>query len=122
MLNPPVNGKIQGLFNAFECFPSTFQGNFNFQGLFNTVLYIQVFFKHVRTLLQPFISLSLKLPTLPQIFLLSKVLCVNSHLFQNLLRPIEIENKSCDFQQCGILTSVDSDEPVQPPFKLRNSK
>ena len=27
-----------------------------------------------------------------------------------------------DFQQCGILTSVDSDEPVQPPFKLRNSK
>ena len=27
-----------------------------------------------------------------------------------------------DFQQCGILTSVDSYEPVQPPFKLRNSK
>ena len=25
-------------------------------------------------------------------------------------------------QQCGILTSVDSDEPLQPPFKLRNSK
>ena len=24
-------------------------------------------------------------------------------------------------KQCGILTSVDSDEPVQPPFKLRNS-
>ena len=23
-----------------------------------------------------------------------------------------------DFQQCDILTSVDSDEPVQPPFKL----
>ena len=29
---------------------------------------------------------------------------------------------ACYFQQCGILTSVDSDEPVQPPFKLRNSK
>ena len=29
---------------------------------------------------------------------------------------------TCDFQQCGILTSVDSDEPVQPPVKLRNSK
>ena len=29
---------------------------------------------------------------------------------------------TCDFQQCGILTSVDSDEPVQPPFKLRNPK
>ena len=23
-----------------------------------------------------------------------------------------------DFQQCGIYTSVDSDEPVQPPFRL----
>ena len=29
---------------------------------------------------------------------------------------------TCDFQQCGILTSVDSDELVQPSFKLRNSK
>ena len=29
---------------------------------------------------------------------------------------------TCDFQQCGILTSVDSDEPVQPSVKLRNSK
>ena len=29
---------------------------------------------------------------------------------------------TCDFQQCGILTSADSDEPVHPPFKLRNSK
>ena len=29
---------------------------------------------------------------------------------------------TCDFQQCGIFTSVDSDEAVQPPFKLRNSK
>ena len=29
---------------------------------------------------------------------------------------------TCDFQQCGILTSVNSDEPLQPHFKLRNSK
>ena len=30
---------------------------------------------------------------------------------------------SHDFKQCGILTSVDTDEPVQPPvIKLRNSK
>ena len=29
---------------------------------------------------------------------------------------------TCDFQQCGILTSVDSDEPEQPPVKLRTSK
>ena len=49
-LNPPVNGKIQGLFKAFECFSSTFQGKSNFQGLFKTVLYIQVLFKPVRTL------------------------------------------------------------------------
>ena len=27
-----------------------------------------------------------------------------------------------DFQQCGILTSVGSQQPLQPPFKLRNSK
>ena len=27
-----------------------------------------------------------------------------------------------DFQQCGILTSVDSDQPVQSPFKLRDLK
>ena len=27
-----------------------------------------------------------------------------------------------DFQQCGILTNVGSYEPLQPPFKLRNSK
>ena len=27
-----------------------------------------------------------------------------------------------DFQQCGILTSVDSDEPKQTPFKLINLK
>ena len=27
-----------------------------------------------------------------------------------------------DFQQCGILICVDSNRPVQPPFKLRYSK
>ena len=26
---------------------------------------------------------------------------------------------TCDFQQCGILTNVDSDEPVQLPLNLR---
>ena len=29
---------------------------------------------------------------------------------------------TCDFKQCGILTSVYSDKPVQPTFKLRTSK
>ena len=27
---------------------------------------------------------------------------------------------TCDFQQCGILTSEDLDQPVQPLFKLAN--
>ena len=34
----------------------------------------------------------------------------------------QIRAVACDFQHIGILTSVDSDEPVQPPYKLRNSK
>ena len=29
---------------------------------------------------------------------------------------------TCDFRKCGILTCVDTDEPVQPPLKLRNTK
>ena len=33
-LNPLANGKIQGLFKAFECFSGTFQGNFYFQRTF----------------------------------------------------------------------------------------
>ena len=35
---------------------------------------------------------------------------------------INPENFHPCFQQCGILTSVDSDETVPPHFKLRNSK
>ena len=35
---------------------------------------------------------------------------------------IQIRAATCDFQQYGILITVDSDEPMQPPFKLRNSK
>ena len=50
VLNPLANGKIQGLFKAFECFSSTFQDKFYFQGLFKAVLYIQVLFKPVQTL------------------------------------------------------------------------
>ena len=43
------------------------------------------------------------------------------------IRPLEMGRKGpgaviCDFQQCGILTSVDSDEPGEPLVKLRNSK
>ena len=49
-MNPPVNGNIQGHFKAFECFSSTFQDKFYFQGLLKTVLFIQVPFKPVQTL------------------------------------------------------------------------
>ena len=37
-------------------------------------------------------------------------------------RATDICAPTYDFQQCGISTSVDTDEPVRPPFKLRNSK
>ena len=37
-------------FSRPECFKSIFQGKFNFQGLFKTVLYIQVLVNSVRTL------------------------------------------------------------------------
>ena len=50
VLNPPVNGTIKELFKAFLCFSRTFQGKYNFQGLFKIVLYIQVLFKPVQTL------------------------------------------------------------------------
>ena len=43
VLNPHTNGKIQGLFKAFECFSSTIQDKFYFQGLFKTVLYSSTF-------------------------------------------------------------------------------
>ena len=38
------------------------------------------------------------------------------------LEPINNKASACDFQQFDILTSVDSEEPVHRPFKLRNLK
>ena len=50
-LNPPVNGKIQGLFKTFECFLQLlFKANLFFNDFSKTVLYIQVLFKPVGTL------------------------------------------------------------------------
>ena len=43
-------------------------------------------------------------------------------LYLALVCDISIYAPTCDFQQCDILTSVDSDEAAQPPFKLKNSK
>ena len=80
MLNPPVNGKIQGLIKVFECFSSTFQGKLNFQGLFKTVLYIQVLFKSVRTLEQQGSGETVCLPK----FLLSTAACI-CDMHQNLM-------------------------------------
>ena len=37
-LSSTENRRIQGLFKAFEWFSSTFQGRFNFQGLFKKAL------------------------------------------------------------------------------------
>ena len=31
VLNPPVNGKVQGIFKAFEYFSRSFQSKFNIQ-------------------------------------------------------------------------------------------
>ena len=39
VLNPFANGKIQGLFKAFECFSSTFQGKFESTWLQNVLLF-----------------------------------------------------------------------------------
>ena len=47
VLNPHVKGEIQDFSRPL----STFQGKFNFHGLFKTVLYIQVLFKPGQTLL-----------------------------------------------------------------------
>ena len=48
LLNPPVNGN----FKAFECFSSTFQDKFYFQGLFKTVL-LHIIFKYFSSLCEP---------------------------------------------------------------------
>ena len=50
VLSPTENSRTQGLFKAFEWFSSTFQGGFNFQGLYKKAVQIQVLFKPVRTL------------------------------------------------------------------------
>ena len=38
VLSPTENSRIQGLFQAFKRFSSTFQGRFNFQGFFKKAL------------------------------------------------------------------------------------
>ena len=97
MLNSPVNGKIQGLFKTFKCFSSTFQDKFNFQQLFKTVLYIQVLFKPVRSLLYVLMDYSFW-------FELGMVHCINGGVtgynFQNTIVFLSLK----------IANSVDQDE------------
>ena len=57
-----------------------------------------------------------KTPSLGSVCLRSRGEEINIH------KCLLIWAKTCDFKQCGILTRVDSDEPVHPPFKLRYSK
>ena len=97
VLNFPVNGKIQGLFKVFECFSSTFQGKFYFQGLFKTVLYIQVLFKPRQTLVHEHLKLN-KYP-----IHMSRDAISNNVVFWHM------------WTQTSLYT-------VQSPFKLRNSK
>ena len=167
VLSPTENIRIQGLFKAFELFSSTFQGRFNFQGLFKKALWIQELFKPVRTLCLVSTNALVNsngadetAQTLKQIFSCTQIWAY-LFLFSTSATNSSVENDpfttmisclitsseqstsnnppittgkragftwkniwavTCDLQQCGILTSVDSDEPVQTPFKLRNSK
>ena len=43
-------------------------------------------------------------------------------IFAVFLTFIQLPDAICDFQQRGILTSLDSNEPVYPPYKFNNSK
>ena len=48
--------------------------------------------------------------------------CVNTLIFPKLMilgiDHCHARATTCDFEHCGILTSVDSDQPVQPPVCL----
>ena len=47
----------------------------------------------------------------------------NCHECQEKVKKgVKIRAVTCDFQQCGILTRVDSDKPLKTPLKLRNTK
>ena len=58
--------------------------------------------------------------------IMSRMYIFNNYIDKNLSENDQgITQKraaTCDFQQCDILTSVDSDQPMQALFKLRNSK
>ena len=68
-----------------------------------------------------FEDISCKWPLQHSISFCSVICTMNYHKFI-VSNQIDKWAVACDFQQCDILTSVDSYKPVQPPLKLRNSK
>ena len=69
-------------------------------------------------------NFSLQLSSLTQFTKINnkKVIAENQcEKHKNSSLPESIWATACDFQQFGILASVESAEPVQPPVKLRNS-
>ena len=73
-----------------------------------------------------FIKMSSELYNISKIVLVALFVAIavvgNVQNMNNVQQCTMIRAATCDFQQCGILTSVHSDEPVQLPFKLINSK
>ena len=86
VLNSPVNGKIQELFKAVVCFSSTFQGKLNFQGLFKSILYIQVLFKPVRKMCLT--------STSGAIFMRNKVKCKNKDHMSHIIFTLTLFKSS----------------------------
>ena len=54
LLNPPVNGKIQGLFKAFECFQVLFKANLVFKAFIRQ----SCIFKYFSSLCEPCLTIS----------------------------------------------------------------
>ena len=74
MLNPPINGKIQGLLKAFECFFSAFQGKFYFQVLLQDSP-VYMFYKYFSSLCEPwYTKKNAKLPSMPRVHSTSRLM------------------------------------------------
>ena len=67
-------------------------------------------------------QVSMELELLPQPRHIIHLYRFIHHNHRSVIKYTYIWAATNDFQQSGNLTSVDSDKPVQPPFKLRNPK
>ena len=84
---------------------------------------------HVLANLLLFVLVLTSYPTISTLYHWATALFTGSFVILALIQNLYVSKEhhniwavTCDFQQCGSLTCVDSDEPLQPPFKLRNSK